>query len=179
VAGRSAPDRQVLLGRAEGLRLLRLQEALLFIMVVCDFAALLSWDARDDWALSGVLRVLGHADALLQEVEFHLLDVLAVVQTDLDATSATANALHIVLFNGGFENVFAGGDLFQVLCVRAWGQVTHNKVYDIGLGLHTRLVVPETRSSEFEVVAGEHGLFGRFRLSTGHFRLQYWRGDGG
>ena len=72
------------------------QELLLAILRVCDFLCELFWWPGHIWLLTWVSGELVHHNPLLSEIQLDVVQVLVLVQTNLDATSATAHTLHIV-----------------------------------------------------------------------------------
>jgi hypothetical protein len=91
--------------------------------MVVHFSALLSWNPRKVWLLSWVRRVLIHDDTLSQEVQLDLLCGLAVVEPDLNSTSALASAEHVVLIDYRADHVLTARNLFQVLSLSVRVQV--------------------------------------------------------
>ena len=75
----------------------RLEEGLLCLFCVCDLIGELSWSARKRGLFSRVLRELVDFNSLTGEVQLDVVEVLSLVETDLDAASTSADALHVVL----------------------------------------------------------------------------------
>lgn len=72
------------------------QELLFAVLRVGDFLCkLLRW-ASHIWLLTWISGILVHHDSLLGEIQLDVIQVLVLVETDLDAASTTAHALHIV-----------------------------------------------------------------------------------
>ena len=78
----------------------RLQESLFTILGVCNFISKLLGIARHFGLFARVSLMLTNHDTLAGEVKLNIVQVLVLVQTDLDSTIASADALHVVLFEG-------------------------------------------------------------------------------
>lgn len=83
-----------------------LEECLLAVLSVRNLLSELLWTGtRHVWLLARITSVLVNHHALIREVQHEVIQVLVRVQTDLDAASASADTLHVVLVEGDRDDV--------------------------------------------------------------------------
>ena len=128
---------------------------------------LLLGDTSQVGLLARVDCVLLNAISVLGEVQLHLVERLALVQTNLNATSAKADSFHVVLIDGGRDDVAGTRHLLELTGIEVLGQVCDVEVDDAWGILHC-IVVVQGRFAGYKIVASKHGLLLGLRFSSWH-----------
>lgn len=145
----------------------RRQEFLFAVLSVLDFLGKFLGRSGHGWFLARVVFVISHHHTGLGKVQLDVFEVLVAVKSDLDAASSEANALHVVLIEGGRDNVTRARHLFDSNRVNVGIQVLKLEVDDARLaGGYDLVVGSQARLARDRVVAGEHCLLNGFRLTA-------------
>jgi hypothetical protein len=95
---------------------------------VCDFLGVLFGASSHNGLLPRVLLEFGDFEAETHEVHFNFLNGLALVQTNLNATIARADAADVILLYDSADHVLATADLFEGAGLTVIRKISNNKI---------------------------------------------------
>jgi hypothetical protein len=98
-------------------------------MRVSNLLVMLPGAASHNGLLPRVLLEVGNFVTETREVHFNFLNGLTLVQTDLNATIAGANAAEVVLLNDSADHVLDAADLFEGADLTVMRKISDNKIH--------------------------------------------------
>lgn len=153
---------------AKYVRVLGLQEVLLFNSMVSKLLLMVTRQASNNWLFARVLSELTNRVAKTSEIQLHRVNCFTVVQSDLKSAVAGTYTTEVIFFDSSVDHVLATWDLLESVRLSLRRQISNNKIYYFWRGIVCARVVLETWVASDKVIAGEESLFDCFGLVAGH-----------
>jgi len=165
---------------AKYIRVLGLQEVLLFNSMVSNLLLMVTRQTSNNWLFARVLSELTNSVAKTSEIQLHRVNCFTVVQSDLKSPVTGTYTTEVIFFDSSVDNVLATWDLLESVCLRLRRQISNYKIYYFWRGIVSARVVLETWVTRNKVIAREESLFDCFGLVAGHIDnfdcIGGWRG---
>lgn len=152
---------------AKYVRVLGLQEVLLFNSMVSKLLLMVTRQASNNWLFARVLSELTNRVAKTSEIQLHRVNCFTVVQSDLKSAVAGTYTTEVIFFDSSVDHVLATWNLLESVRLSLRRQISNNKIYYFWRGIVCARVVLETWVASDKVIAGEESLFDCFGLVAG------------